>query len=245
MSQRGVEYIESDLKRGLDFAGGLLAAAVSSPVAVAVAAEVMIEHGTLNPFFSQERVGRYATSIMVHKFETLRKQDTGEEQPADTKLPGGFKHPDASTAATLIRRIGLDEIPQIGSVISGDMSLVGIRPVPQAYLDYYESFAPESLFSEWYDCYRLNPGLTGTGQLYAKRFPQHTPETIIQQMRLEVAASENASLWNDLKVIMATPPVVLGNALGYRMGPAKLPQEHHPALDAPIEVATIGSVNNS
>jgi lipopolysaccharide/colanic/teichoic acid biosynthesis glycosyltransferase len=68
MSQKGVEYIESDLKRGLDLAGGLLAAAVSSPVAIAVAAEVMIEYGTLNPFFSQERVGRYAASIMVHKF---------------------------------------------------------------------------------------------------------------------------------------------------------------------------------
>jgi lipopolysaccharide/colanic/teichoic acid biosynthesis glycosyltransferase len=233
MSQRGVDYIEGDLKRGLDLTGGLLAAAVLSPVAAAVAAEVMIEHQTLNPFFAHERVGRYATSIMVHKFATLRVH-----RPSD-ELHGGFQHPDASPAGTLIRRLGLDEIPQLGSVIKGDLSLVGIRPLPQAYIDYYRSFIrPKSLFSEWYEYYQLNPGLTGRGQLYAKRFPKHTPETVRQVMRLEVAASRDASLWNDLQVIMATPPVVLGNALGLNIGPCELPLE----LDEQSEVATMATL---
>jgi lipopolysaccharide/colanic/teichoic acid biosynthesis glycosyltransferase len=234
MSQKGAEYIQGGTKRGLDLVGGLLIAAVLTPAAVPIAAEVMVEQRSWNPIFKQKRVGRPAASIIVRKFETIRDKEAGGE------LHGGFNHPGASVAATAIRRSGLDEIPQLASVIKGDMGLAGIRPIPQNYLDYYESFTPPSLFSEWYNWYQINPGLTGAGQLYARNFSSHTPESVRSQMSLEIKACENASFWNDLKIIMATPPILLGTALGFKMGP----ESPAPELDAPLEVVTMESINN-
>lgn len=94
----------------------------------------------------------------MYKFQSLRVKTAAE------KLLSGSDHPDASAVGKLIRKAGLDEIPQILNVIKGDMSLVGIRPLPTAYLNLYKSKVDETLFDTWYGCYRQNPGLTGGGQ---------------------------------------------------------------------------------
>jgi putative colanic acid biosynthesis UDP-glucose lipid carrier transferase len=207
MSKIGAEYIGSPAKRRLDRYGGLAIAAALTPLAIPIAAAVDYDHRITNPLFVQQRVGKNGQTITVRKFQTLRETDNTEN------LYGGAQHPGASPLGLALRKRGLDEIPQILSVIKGDISLVGIRPIPQVYRDYYASFVPTELFSQWDEISQLNPGLTGVGQLYGKQFPKHTPDIVQRQIELEVAAFDTASLANDLRTIAVTPLILMGQRL--------------------------------
>lgn len=207
MRKTGAEYIASPAKRRLDKIGGLAIAGLTLPAAATVGIVSAVEHRQINPLFTQERIGKLANPFTLYKFETLRKTDGGAE------LRGGFKHPGASPVGVALRQIALDELPQLWNVLKGDISLVGIRPLPQNYLEYYQSLASESLFSEWSECYQQNLGITGEGQLYTKQFPTTTPKIIRRQMEIDVDAFENASLRNDLKIIASTPLRVIQHSL--------------------------------
>ncbi|HEX5797269.1 MAG TPA: sugar transferase [Candidatus Saccharimonadales bacterium] len=201
MKKIGPEYIRSPAKRCLDIVGGSAIGAGLSPAAVALAIETIVEHKNFNPFFTETRVGRQG-SYTNFKFQTL-------SPGPNSKTEGGSKHKRASIIGTLVRKSGMDEMPQIIHVIRGDISLVGIRPQSQERLDYFRSFASEDLFEEWFECYRQNPGLTGEGQLYSNRFPHHTPDVLKRRMEIDIESFNNASIAGDLKTIARTPFVLL------------------------------------
>lgn len=208
MGLKGAEYIGSPAKRRLDVVGGLALAGCFLPAAAVVALEAMVEHRTFNPIFVQTRVGKDEKPIEIYKYESLRKNTD------PTNLRSGSHHPGASPVGLLLRRSALDEMPQIVNVIRGDMSLVGIRPMPQEYLDYHQSLVGYELFSEWRECYDQNLGLTGPGQLFSKVYPDHTPQVIKRRMEIEVGAFANASLVSDLRTIAATPMTLLRQMIG-------------------------------
>ncbi len=208
MTKPGIDYIRSREKRDLDLLGGAALLALSLPVATAVGLETSLEHRRLNPFFTQQRVGRGGRPYKNYKFQSLRVRD------AEKKLIGGHNHPDASRVGSFLRRTGLDELPQLMNVIKGDISLVGIRPIPASFLEYYEMVASTGLFDEWYRWYLENPGLTGEGQLKNGRNGLHSPAIIRRQMEAGIQGSENASLKNDLRLIGSTPVVLFFGGLG-------------------------------
>ena len=168
MKEVGPEYITSSSKRQLDVLGGLAIMAGTLPLAVAVGLETSIEHRRLNPFFAQQRIGKMGKAYTNYKFQSLKTRAAG--------MGSGFGsgHMEASRVGSVVRKTGLDELPQAINVVKGDISLVGIRPLPQNVLDHYRTFVSDDLFEEWFEGYKQNPGLTGEGQLYSNGFSCHT-----------------------------------------------------------------------
>jgi lipopolysaccharide/colanic/teichoic acid biosynthesis glycosyltransferase len=95
-----------------------------------------------------------------------------------------------------LRKLSLDEIPQLWNVLRGDMSLVGPRPHP---VDDFERYDVEHLRR-----LDVKPGLTGLWQVTARRDPSFDTN-----MALDLEYIENWSLWLDLKITLRTVPAVL------------------------------------
>ena len=233
MSKKGIEYIESDLKRRFDQATAATIGAVAVVPSVFVGVATMIEHGKRHPFYTQDRVGRDARNFAFLKFRSLP-----DAQSVETPQ-GGSGHPDARLVGRFIRRTSLDELPQLWNVLNGDISMVGVRPVTPHHYEYYQSFIPRELFSQWSECLARNPGLTSEGELYMKQFPTHSERDIIKRMQLEVQETEAASLRSDIRTLGRTPLTMFGCKLSFEPEPAMAPVEVPIEVDAGAELATI------
>lgn len=129
-------------KRALDVAGAAALLALLAPLLLLVAVAVRVALGA-PVLFRQQRAGRGGAPFTVLKFRTLR-EGAGEDAARMTRL-GGF-----------LRALALDELPQLVNVLRGEMSLVGPRPLPVAYLPLY---APRQALR-----LRVRPGLAGLAQ---------------------------------------------------------------------------------
>lgn len=132
-------------KRWLDAGASAALLICLSPVLVAVAAAVRLALGP-GVLFRQERAGRGGVPFTLLKFRSMRaRRFEGEE---DAARLGGF--------GRALRASALDEVPQLVNVLRGEMSLVGPRPLPVAYLARYTPREAGRL--------RVRPGLAGAAQ---------------------------------------------------------------------------------
>ena len=139
------------MKRVLDVCVSALAIAILSPVMALVALAVRLSSpGPI--LFSQERVGNNGKRIVVSKFRSMTMSDTSDtEWTADQRV---------TRVVSLLRRTSLDELPQLFSILRGDMSLVGPRPERPAFVEEFSRMYPD------YDQrHRMRVGLTGLAQV--------------------------------------------------------------------------------
>jgi lipopolysaccharide/colanic/teichoic acid biosynthesis glycosyltransferase len=109
------------LKRGIDICVALVAAIALSPVIVALFGLVLLDVG-FPVVFWQQRVGRFGTPLHLHKFRTLQTLfDRETKERREAQQP--------SAVGRLLRRTHFDELPQLWNVLTGDMSLIGPRPL--------------------------------------------------------------------------------------------------------------------
>ncbi len=142
-------------------------------------------------FFSQERVGKKNVPFVLHKFRTMDLE--GER----TTKVGGF-----------LRSLHLDEIPQLWSVVRGDLSLIGPRPEMVEMVKGYEKGVP------YYNIRHLiKPGLSGWAQLYADNPPKFTmsAERTAHKLSYDLYYIKNRSLFLDLQVALKTVKHLLMN----------------------------------
>lgn len=209
MSKTGEAYLQSTEKKVFDIVGASLLAVGAAPLAGAAALGLCIEQRNCNPIFRQPRVGRNSVPFLVNKFRTLSEQGNG--QYFDTFGP---TDPRATRFAKFVRKLGLDEWPQVVNILSGDMSLVGIRPQVPLVLEQRQEVDP-GLFNDWYYCYQRNPGLFGSGQAYAHDigYYKENGEVIRTVMKLDIHAYETASLGNDIDAVFTQPFTLIRSAL--------------------------------
>jgi len=126
------------------------AAMIASPVAIAIAIAIGIEDGP-PVLFRQERVGRDGKAFILLKFRSM---------PVDTPPVTSAEATALRTTrvGSLIRRLSLDELPQLMNVLRGEMSLVGPRPPLAAQFALVELRRNNNSLS-------LKPGLTGLAQV--------------------------------------------------------------------------------
>jgi lipopolysaccharide/colanic/teichoic acid biosynthesis glycosyltransferase len=166
------------LKRLFDIVLALTGLLLSAPIWIVVAVLVKLQDG--GPiFFVQERWGRNGARIQVRKFRTMRVQ-TG----VDADRPAERNDIRVTGVGKVLRAAGLDELPQLWSILTGDMSFVGPRALSigervrdgDGELKKYESIPG---FTERL---RVRPGLTGWTTVY---FPKDLPvrEKFAQDMR--------------------------------------------------------------
>ena len=134
--------------------------------------------------FRQMRAGLHGRPFCLYKFRTMRELTTRPEMP----LPDAER---LTPVGKVIRRLSLDELPQLWNVLRGDMSLVGPRPLLTAYLDRYTR--------EQARRHEVRPGITGWAQVNGRNAISWD-----QKLELDVWYVNNRSFTLDLKILTMT-----------------------------------------
>jgi exopolysaccharide biosynthesis polyprenyl glycosylphosphotransferase len=175
-------------KRISDVVMTSLVLALLAPVLLLCAAACRWETGSV--LFRQTRIGLEGRPFTLLKFCSLQPS----ESEATTRWNiGGDER--VGPVGRLIRRLSLDELPQLWNVLRGDMSLVGPRPERPYFVDEFSRQYP------WYHArHRVPVGLTGWAQVHGLR----GDTSIADRAHFDNFYIENWSLWGDIKILVRT-----------------------------------------
>jgi lipopolysaccharide/colanic/teichoic acid biosynthesis glycosyltransferase len=178
-------------KRALDIGGSALALALASPFFAVAALAIKLDDG--GPvLYRQRRVGHRGEEFELLK---LRTMVVGAE-----RLGAGWAvnagDPRITRAGRVLRRLSLDELPQLWNVLRGDMSLVGPRPTLAYQVERYTPRQRRRLDAR--------PGITGWAQVNGRARLSWD-----ERIELDIWYVENRSLWLDLKILARTPRALL------------------------------------
>jgi exopolysaccharide biosynthesis polyprenyl glycosylphosphotransferase len=187
------------IKRALDVVVSLVGLLLLAPVWAVIAVAIKLDSPGPT-LFRQSRVGREGKLFEMLKFRTM--VDGAHEQRDQLRhlneAQGLFKiasDPRITRVGGLLRRLSLDEIPQLWNVVCGDMSLVGPRPLVAEEDCHIRGWHRRRL--------QLTPGMTGHWQILGSaRIP------LDEMAKIDYLYVTNWSLWNDLKILLRTIPYV-------------------------------------
>jgi exopolysaccharide biosynthesis polyprenyl glycosylphosphotransferase len=189
------------VKRSFDLVGASLGVLAVAPALVLIA--VLVKLDSRGPvLFRQERVGRDGRRFRIYKFRTMCSD--AEERKAEllalNECDGGLfkiaEDPRVTRVGRLLRRTSLDELPQLFNVITGDMSLVGPRPLVVDEDERITGLDRRRL--------ALTPGMTGHWQIAGSaRVPLH------EMVKIDYLYVAGWSLWSDLKILLRTVPYMV------------------------------------
>nr|WP_316929087.1 sugar transferase [Nitritalea halalkaliphila] len=170
-------------KRGLDILLSLVVLFITLPIlAVSIIGLAVQNRGT--PFFFQKRPGRQQHPFFIIKLKTM----------TDAKDPQGNLLPDAMRITALgkvIRKLSIDELPQLINVLKGDMSLIGPRPLLFKYVPLYSK--------EQNRRHEVRPGITGWAQVNGRNSISWT-----KKFELDVYYVDNVSFLLDMHIFWLT-----------------------------------------
>jgi lipopolysaccharide/colanic/teichoic acid biosynthesis glycosyltransferase len=173
------------LKRAMDFLVALTVAILLSPLIAAVSALVLIDVGAPIVFW-QQRVGRNGAPLHLYKFRTLQTLfDRATKQRREAQ--------ESSIIGNFLRRSRLDELPQLWNVVSGDMSLIGPRPL-----------LPADQPNDFTIRLAVRPGVTGWAQVCGGKLI-----TADEKAALDEWYIRHASIWRDLSIVVRTLGMLL------------------------------------
>ena len=188
------------VKRFFDIILSLSALIVLSPVFLITAIAILLEDGR-PVFFTQQRAGKDLKSFKIYKFRSMYKD-------ADSKLKDLLKDneqtghafkikndPRITKVGKFIRKVSIDELPQLLNIIRGDMSIVGPRPILPWQMEECNEYEKQRLI--------VQPGLTCYWQISGRSDIKWE-----QWVELDLDYIENMSLWTDIKIILKTVPAV-------------------------------------
>jgi exopolysaccharide biosynthesis polyprenyl glycosylphosphotransferase len=185
------------LKRCLDVVVGGAAVLVTAPLAGVIAALVKLTSpGPV--LFRQTRVGQHGETMNVTKFRTLRVN-----HDSDTRW-SVEDDPRVTPIGRLLRGLSLDELPQLWSVVKGDMSLVGPRPERPFFVERFSHSV-----DGYDDRHRLPVGLTGWAQVHGLR----GDTSIDVRARYDNQYIQHWTLWRDLVILVRTLAEVVRGAI--------------------------------
>jgi len=189
------------IKRAFDLFFGLFALALALPLLALSALMVFLEDGA-PILFRQKRVGENGRLFEMLKFRTMIKnaeqlQGQVEKRDAEGNLIHKTKDdPRVTRVGRLLRRLSLDELPQLFNVLAGTMSLVGPRPEMPYLVEKYQPWQRKR--------FAIPPGLTGWWQVSGrsdKPMHLHTEDDLYY--------IQNYSIWLDVQILVRTAWVVL------------------------------------
>ena len=185
-------------KRAFDLVLGTLLLLIFTPVMVLVSLAVALESpGPI--LFCQKRTGRVGKTFPIFKFRSMRVMEKGRE--VRQAVEGDDR---ITRVGCVIRKLSLDELPQLFNVIAGQMSLVGPRPHAILHDDYYGARIAAYALRQ-----QVKPGITGWAQVNGSRGPTPSIETMRRRVALDTWYVANHSLALDIKILVRTPLAVL------------------------------------
>ena len=173
--------------------GALFLVAVAPLLALVALAVKLDSPGPV--FFRQRRRGLNLEVFEVLKFRTMHVLEDGTDLAQATR-----NDPRVTRVGRVLRRLSLDELPQLLNVLCGEMSLVGPRP---------HALAHDAQFAEILARYpnrnQVKPGVTGLAQINGFRGEIESPDMLQKRLEQDLAYVANWSLWMDLKILALTP----------------------------------------
>jgi lipopolysaccharide/colanic/teichoic acid biosynthesis glycosyltransferase len=175
------------LKRALDVVGAGVGLALATPFLGAAAAAIKLEDG--GPvLYRQPRVGLGGSEFELLKLRTMAPG--AEREGSGWAVDRG--DPRITRVGRVLRRLSIDELPQLWNVLRGEMSLVGPRPTLAYQVEQYTPRQRRRL--------DVRPGLTGWAQVNGRARLRWT-----ERIELDLWYVENRSLWLDLRILLRTP----------------------------------------
>jgi lipopolysaccharide/colanic/teichoic acid biosynthesis glycosyltransferase len=196
------------LRRSFDVVATSAALICLSPLLLLTAFAIRIESS--GPIlFRQTRVGKRGRLFTMYKFRSMRVTAEAEKSALTNRNESEdgvlFKmkaDPRITRVGRLLRRLSIDELPQLLNILRGDMSIVGPRPPLPLEVEQYTAEDRKRLHAK--------PGLTCLWQISGR-----SDLSFAQQVRLDIRYLANRSLGYDLKIILKTIPAVLGGKGAY------------------------------
>lgn len=170
-------------KRGIDFFSALLGLIVLSPLLLIISLLLAIQNkGT--PFFFQERPGLHQKPFRIIKFKSMTdaRDNNGQLLPDNLRL---------TKLGTVVRKLSLDELPQLINVLKGDMSLIGPRPLLYRYIPLYNQKQLRR--------HEVRPGITGLAQVNGRNSISWT-----EKFNYDVEYVDQLTLSLDFKIFFKT-----------------------------------------
>ena len=180
---RKIGFYEKRVKRLQDLIVALLALIILSPLFLIVI--ILVKIKLVSPvLFTQERPGLNGKIFKIYKFRTMTSEKDGEDNllPDSTRL---------TRFGMILRATSLDELPELLNIVSGDMAIVGPRPLLVQYLPLYNTQQQRR--------HNVRPGLTGHAQVNGRNAISWD-----EKFKLDVEYVEHISFIGDWKIIFLT-----------------------------------------
>jgi lipopolysaccharide/colanic/teichoic acid biosynthesis glycosyltransferase len=195
------------VKRSLDVVITGLAIIALSPLMLAVACAVKLtSRGPV--FYAQVRIGQQGQAFRFVKFRTMKrgadeiKEELAAENEADGPIFKIKKDPRITRVGRIMRKLSIDELPQLFHVLTGQMSLVGFRPPLVGEFDQYGDWERQRVQGK--------PGITCIWQISGR-----SDLDFKTWVNMDLEYIEKWSLWLDLKILILTLPAVLSGRGAY------------------------------
>lgn len=172
------------IKRIIDFVFAFAALLILLPVIFLLWLGLTIANKGAGAFFTQERPGLHGKIFKIYKFKTMNDASDG----SGNLLPDSER---LTPVGSFIRKLSLDELPQLWNVLKGDMSLIGPRPLLPQYLPLYSE--------EQARRHDVRPGITGWAQVNGRNAISWT-----QKFVLDCYYVDNISFAFDIKILFMT-----------------------------------------
>ncbi|MFJ7951256.1 sugar transferase [Lysinibacillus sp. NPDC096418] len=160
-------------------------------------------------FFTQTRTGIHQQHFMIWKLRTMEMRTVSLDIPimSTDGIPDDFYFKTATDArvtkiGAVLRKLSIDEIPQLINVLKGEMSIVGPRPEVPTITNAYNAMQAGRL--------DVKPGLTGLAQVNGRSDISHG-----QKIKYDLQYVEEYSLWLDIRIVVKTLYVVLARTGAY------------------------------
>jgi putative colanic acid biosysnthesis UDP-glucose lipid carrier transferase len=211
---RRIRPVGGRAKRLFDIVAAASALLVFGPVLLIIALAVVLESPG-SALFLQRRGGLFGRPFLIYKFRTMRSADDGH---VVSQVVQG--DPRVTQLGALLRRLCIDELPQLINVLRGEMSLVGPRP---------HAIAHDELFTKIDSRYPMRryarPGITGLAQVSGCRGLTADAASVMARTSYDLEYIARWSLWLDLSILARTVFLLLHLTSTRQPAPAR-----HPAL---------------
>jgi len=188
---------ERAVKRGIDIVVSFIILFLGLPVWMIVAIAIKLDSkGPI--FYTQERVGKDEKHFRIFKFRSMYE----DAEHASGPVWADKEDPRVTKVGKILRRLRLDEVPQLINVLDGNMSLVGPRPERPFFVEQLSKDIP--LYKRRL---KVRPGITGWAQVKHKY--DENIEDVKKKVQYDLSYIENMSLRMDFKIMLNTIMVVL------------------------------------
>jgi lipopolysaccharide/colanic/teichoic acid biosynthesis glycosyltransferase len=180
-------------KRALDIGLACAALVFFAPLLALAGLAIWIETGG-SVLFRQQRTGRGGQVFLILKLRTMTAAEDGAAVQQATR-----KDARVTRIGAILRKLSIDELPQLWNVLKGDMSLVGPRPHAVAHDLHYGALLPQ-----YAQRFAVRPGITGWAQVNGARGETRTTDCMARRVQLDLEYVAKASLALDLKILALT-----------------------------------------